>query len=640
MKTLHPYGACTLSLLAAILGLLQGMDAQPSPGPLLVSQTIAILKDELYMHGGSRSDSFLEANCTADLWRLRLGRTAAWNLSESNWEAVPRSEAKWTIPLPVSGKGLRTIGIPANLSEVDSDSQEDSTQGKRTRLPTESISPFMIEFGRSGCADEAEQLLPGQTPPQPRIGFTIFNPIMNDWDSVDLLNATASGVDLGFDANETLGAGDWLSPTIAVDTMELAWYIILQSSTPLRQVILRKGLANLTKEMEKIDLTESSSTLFPTQLLLQDWEVHSALNETAPFVGKAVATMVRDQIVIISGTANSFTPGDADLNELRPCDHAYVYSTKTRAWSRQNLVVEDGGAMPDTREKAAFIAVDEKIYMSGGVKPYQTVLNDLWILDTTTWTWKRGPDGPGPRADHSLLLYHEYLLAISGFDKGRNVPVTSVLPILAFNMNSSIWTDTLRATLDTPSNYVSHVARIVIIVGTVIVGSGLLVMALSTHLLRKWNQRNYTKVEEDYQLEDQRRRTSQQELPSILKKGLSGDGTGGGRGKTESMGVRSPIKKSVRGLEAEVIFEAIGDDYEDDSEEDEEERHPAGSGDHGDNSIQKVSLLSRPQASPSSFSPTTRSGHAGDHAVIFEAEDDYEDEDEDEDAPVIVRSTP
>ena len=52
--------------------------------------------------------------------------------------------------------------------------------------------------------------------------------------------------------------------------------------------------------------------------------------------------------------------------------------------------------------------------MYGGVKPYQTVLKDFWILDTETWTWQRGPDGPGPRADHTLLQYYEYIIVVSG----------------------------------------------------------------------------------------------------------------------------------------------------------------------------------------------------------------------------------
>lgn len=58
--------------------------------------------------------------------------------------------------------------------------------------------------------------------------------------------------------------------------------------------------------------------------------------------------------------------------------------------------------------------VGPKIFMHGGIKPYQTVLQDFWILDTETWAWTRLLDGPGPRADHTLVQYHEYLFAVSG----------------------------------------------------------------------------------------------------------------------------------------------------------------------------------------------------------------------------------
>ncbi|KAF9990725.1 hypothetical protein BGZ75_000111 [Mortierella antarctica] len=224
----------------------------------------------------------------------------------------------------------------------------------------------MVEFGRRGCAYDNEK--EAEAHKDPWIGFNMYNPVMNTWDVMDLVNATR---DLGFNRTETLVLGDWTSPTVAVDYVGLAWYIILQSTTPLRQVILRKDLASLVQFMERVDLTESSATLFPSTLLLEGWNVTSVLNETAPFVGKGVATVVRNTIVILSGTANSFTAGDADL-------------------------------------------VGSKIYMHGGVKPYQTVLSDLWILDTETWTWQRGPDGPGPRADHTLLQYHDYIMAVSG----------------------------------------------------------------------------------------------------------------------------------------------------------------------------------------------------------------------------------
>jgi hypothetical protein len=239
----------------------------------------------------------------------------------------------------------------------------------------------MVEFGRGGCADESGPN-DGDDEEQtgPWIGFNIYNPVMNTWDSINLLNVTD---DLGFDA-KVLTLGDWHSPTVAIDYVNYVWYIILQSTVPLRQVILKKDVDSLTSFMSRIDLTENTLTLFPTQLLYEGWKVISDLNEKAPFVGRGVATVVQDKIVVITGTANSFTPGDTQQAELRSCDHAFVFSTATNTWARQDLVrlsccirlcigdswhfmqtiltmaffqtVADKGEMPDTRERAAILA--------------------------------------------------------------------------------------------------------------------------------------------------------------------------------------------------------------------------------------------------------------------------------------------
>ncbi|KAF9967998.1 hypothetical protein BGZ70_007282 [Mortierella alpina] len=570
-----------ISLVAVLLGLLRESKAQVGPGPTLSSQTISILGDELYVHGGSRLDSFLEDGCSSELWRLRLGHTESWNLSSAVWDTVPLKEGASVLP-PVSGMGLKSINIPGNNTLALSN-------GTSTQI--QSISPFMIEFGRRGCANDNEK--EAEANKDPWIGFNMYNPVMNTWDVMDLVNATR---DLGFNRTATLVLGDWTSPTVAVDYVGLAWYIILQSTTPLRQVILRKDLASLVQFMERVDLTENSATLFPSTLLLEGWNVTSVLNETAPFVSKGVATVVRDQIVILSGTANSFTPGDADL-------------------------------------------VGSKVYMHGGVKPYQTVLRDLWILDTETWTWHRRPDGPGPRADHTLLQYHDYIIAVSGFDVGRNVPVESTLPLMAFDTNTTSWTDTIRPTMDVETSFITNVTRIAIIIGTVIFALVMLVTALSTHLLRKWNQRNYTKVDEDFQLEEQSRRRAAaagQALPSILKNKYLSDSSG------------SLLPQKSRGVRSEVLFEDVqGGDYEDEHEDDEdesdqeEERDSFGKspGDEGDRKVQKVSLLSRAQATPTSRPPTTQQRQqVQDRRVRMEESEDESELDGEE--PVVIRMSP
>ncbi|GJJ69962.1 hypothetical protein EMPS_02311 [Entomortierella parvispora] len=633
-----------LSLFSFMLGMLKGMEAQTGPGPVLSSQTVAILGDELYVHGGSKSDGFLESGCISDIWRLRLGQFHAWNLTEATWESVPLKNHAIDLP-PVSGIGLRSLTIPRN-----------QTLNNNNTLSAENISPYLIEFGRAGCADDAdkdttetpaegeEAAQPSATPSSqlPWIGFNMYNPIMNTWQSIDLVNATE---DLGFNKTTALVLGNWMAPVVAVDNSKLAWFIILQSSAPLRQVILRKDLATLNSFMGRIDLQESSSTLFPTSFLLQGWTLVSILEENAPFVGQGVATVVGDEIVIISGTANSFTPGDADQGELRGCDHAYVFSTVTSTWSRRELTVANNGPLPDTREKAAFLAIDNKIYMHGGVKPYQHVLNDLWILDTDRWVWTRGPDGPGPRADHTLLQYHEYILGVSGFDMGRNVPLTSVLPILAYNTNQSTWTHHIRATIDDESTYISNITRTAIIIGTVVFGFVLLVIAGSTRCLRKWNQRNYTKVNDEmFQLEEQRRRAAQ-DLPSILKKKYQSE-------SGDSKGAGAHFMRTPKGLQSEIIFEDSEEDYEAEDEDEDDRDSFEEEGDHS------VGLLSKAQANPTTSGrrplqaqPRAQQGLAREQSrrvriqeeATFVAEDEHDlesdedDEEEDEDGQVIVR---
>ncbi|KAG0309017.1 hypothetical protein BGZ98_005699 [Dissophora globulifera] len=626
-----------LSLLAILVGLLQGLDAQKVPGPTLPSQTLSILGDELYLHGGSAPSALAESNCTSELWRLRLGHTSTWNLSSVTWESVPLREDTSTLP-PLAGLGLRSLTIPANNSLALVNGTSTAAQNN---------SPYMIEFGRAGCADGHETTTNDQGEvPQPWIGFNIYNPVMNTWESIDLVNATT---DLGFDASSALTTGDWHSPTVAVDNVNFAWYIILQSTTPLRQVILKKDLVSLTDFASRTDLTKIHSTLFPTDLLYEEWTETSTLNELAPFVGDGVATVVRGNIVIISGTANSFTPGDADTSQLRGCNHAYIFSTTTNNWSRQDLTVANGDAMPETRESAAILAVGSKIYMHGGVKPYQQVLSDLWILDTDTWTWTRGPDGSGPRAGHTLLQYHEYLLAVSGYNVARSAPSLDVLPLMAYDTNATMWTDVMRPTVNAETSFITNVTRVAIITGTVMFGLVLLVLGTSTHLLRKWNQRNYHKVAENFELDEQRRKAAQS-LPSILKKSYLGsdsaDDSAGARWQNGQKGGAGGGRGGGR-LQSEVIFEDVEGEYEIGEDEDAMGQYHDDSGDSydedegNDHDRQHRRLLSRAQPDPKSRPP--RRVRIEERVNVREDEVDTRrrggagTDDEDEEGPVIVQ---
>ncbi|KAF9990724.1 hypothetical protein BGZ75_000110 [Mortierella antarctica] len=200
--------------------------------------------------------------------------------------------------------------------------------------------------------------------------------------------------------------------------------------------------------------------------------------------------------------------------------------------------------------------------------------------------------------------------------------------------------------MDVETSFITNVTRIAIITGTVIFALVMLVIALSTHLLRKWNQRNYTKVDEDLQLEEQSRRraaTAGQGLPSILKNKYLSESSG------------SLLPQKSKGARSEVLFEDVEVDYEDDHEEDEDDDdsdHDDGRdsfgespGDEGDRKVQKVSLLSRAQASPTSRPPTTQQQRypSQDRRVRMEDSADNESEmdgDNTEDEPVVVSMPP
>jgi len=240
-----------------------------------------------------------------------------------------------------------------------------------------------------------------------------------------------------------------------------------------------------------------------------------------------------------------------------------------------------------------------------------------------------------------------------GFDTGRNVPLTSVLPILAYNTNQSTWTHHIRATINDEATYISNVTRTAIIIGTVVFGVVLVVIAGSTRWLRKWNQRNYTKVDDEmFQLEEQRRRAAQ-DLPSILKKKYqseSGDPKGAG----------AHFMRTPKGLQSEVIFEDSEEDYEAGDEDEDEDRDSFEDDDEGDHGVQSVGLLSKAQSNPPTSGrrplraqPRAQQGLAREQSrrvriqeeatfVVenehdLESDGDDDEEEEDEDGQVIVR---
>ncbi|KAG0237530.1 hypothetical protein BGW42_000740 [Actinomortierella wolfii] len=508
----HTTSLGLLSVFVYICGTATRCDAQSSSGPQRTSRAISILGDHLYLHGGSTIESAnQEPDCSPDLFRLFIGRTNEWNITESSvsgWELVePPYDPKNVLGRPpAAGLGLTALPwqgfntnetISPQLTKAAPKTVDDDDD-----VLAEGHFSFLVEFGRLGCANESSS--DGGGKDTSAIGFNIYDKYKNIWKTIDF-EVTDPATNTSLSPAEWV-KGNWQAPVVLLDPVTMTWHIILQSSTPLRQVIISRSFGNMdgnaTAEEEEFswwDFQGRKTILRQTiEFLSSGWTLTSDLNHTAPYVGRGTATFVDEMIVVISGEANSFIPGDLDpfSGDLRACDHAFVFSLATKQWRRVELSVQGGGAPPATREGAAFVTVGKTIVMHGGVKPFETVLNDLWILDTTTWTWTRGPDAPSPRAGHTLIPYHEYLLAVSGFNVGPNVPLTSPLPILAYNTNTSSWTDVVRATVR-PSALVSGVTRVMIFILSAIIACALLIIVLAVSWLRRWNLRNYMKVDDE-----------------------------------------------------------------------------------------------------------------------------------------------
>ncbi|KAF9157897.1 hypothetical protein DFQ26_008193 [Actinomortierella ambigua] len=466
----------------------------------------------MYLAGSTVEKANQEPDCSPDLFRLFLGRTNTWNITDSSiggWELVdPPYDPKNLLGRPPAA-GLGLTALPwQGFNPNETTSPQTTKAAPKTfddddDVLAEGHFPFLVEFGRLGCVD-----VDGDDSGKPgnnglAIGFNVYDRQKNIWKTVDFeVSDPATNTSLSHTEWIT---GNWQAPVVLLDSVNMTWHIILQSSTPLRQVIITRSIADAGEDDQEREEEAFSWWDGPgrktilrqtVEFLSRGWTLTSNLNHTAPFVGRGTATYVNGLIVVISGQGNAFTPGDSDplSGGLRACDHAFVFSLDTKQWRRVELSVQGGGAQPATRENAAFITVGKTIVMYGGIMPFETVLKDLWTLDTETWTWTRGPDAPSPRAGHSLIPYHEYLLAVSGFDVGPNLPLTGALPILAYNTHLSSWTDTLRATVH-PSELVSGVTKIMIFILSAVIACTVCGIVFSVSWLRRWNLRNYMKVD-------------------------------------------------------------------------------------------------------------------------------------------------
>lgn len=95
-----------------------------------------------------------------------------------------------------------------------------------------------------------------------------------------------------------------------------------------------------------------------------------------------------------------------------------IYNPKTRQWQSVDNVKGD---VPPSRSNHRVVLLGKKMYMFGGIRGGDDGilddLNDMYVLDTTTLTWKKiqGKGSiPGPRSGHTMAAVGNKIIVFGG----------------------------------------------------------------------------------------------------------------------------------------------------------------------------------------------------------------------------------
>eukprot|EP00906_Rhabdomonas_costata_P024434 RCo035127 len=95
--------------------------------------------------------------------------------------------------------------------------------------------------------------------------------------------------------------------------------------------------------------------------------------------------------------------------QVSPSDTAvaedlWEYSSETKEWT-EVYVKPDVYGNPPGRMRAAMVHIPSYgVLLFGGMRQDEIFLNDMWLLNTTAWTWRRVhcDSAPPPRSGHAL----------------------------------------------------------------------------------------------------------------------------------------------------------------------------------------------------------------------------------------------
>ncbi|KAJ1964566.1 hypothetical protein GGI12_001342 [Dipsacomyces acuminosporus] len=148
--------------------------------------------------------------------------------------------------------------------------------------------------------------------------------------------------------------------------------------------------------------------------IITDNDTH--IPDTIAGVVQHSSVLVDDrQMVVMGGNTNKKSQFKYD--DI-PFASVYIYDVDTQKWSTQKC----NGKIPYPRSEFSASLYKDSIFIFGGINPgdWTKPFNDLYQLNTTTWTWtdKSTASAPPPRYAHRAKTLGHYLIITHGFLAG------------------------------------------------------------------------------------------------------------------------------------------------------------------------------------------------------------------------------
>ncbi|KAG0291251.1 Acyl-CoA-binding domain-containing protein 5, partial [Dissophora globulifera] len=220
----------------------------------------------------------------------------------------------------------------------------------------------------------------------------------------------------------------------------------------------------------------------------------------APFVDEGAAVYIGGTIVVLGGGRVGGGAGGAlSGDNVDPAsgwykmDRCWEYNIAANVWTIRNLTSPAiPFKYPSPRRLHALAVVGTKIYMHGGnttvTVPTDSYASDLWVLDTQTWAWSKGPDSEHGRAGHTLIHAENTLLSVSGFDfESNKTKVAQNAFIMIYDMDSHAW-GTQFGTI--PQTFFQQHGIVVIVASVGGVLAILIIAAVALRVARRHSRRS------------------------------------------------------------------------------------------------------------------------------------------------------